>query len=77
MKIHIAVNIKSKKIISIKVTDEHVHNGSKVLPKLVESIAKSKNDITLAGKVFVADGAYDSNVVFECLWRTMGFCLVI
>ncbi|MGN6347410.1 MAG: transposase [Candidatus Nitrosocosmicus sp.] len=46
-KIHIAVNIQSKKIISIiKVTDEHVHD-SKVLPKLVESIAKSKNDITL------------------------------
>src|SRR6476659_10135255 len=33
LKIHIAVNIKSKKIISIKVTDEHVHN-SKVLTKL-------------------------------------------
>jgi DDE family transposase len=65
LKIHIAVNIHSKKIISIKVTDEHVHD-SKVLPKLVESIAKSKNDVTLVGKVF-ADGAYDSNVVFECL----------
>ena len=46
LKIHIAVvNIQSKKIISIKVTiDEHVHD-SKVLPKLVESISKSKNDI--------------------------------
>ena len=65
MKIHIAVvNIQSKKIISIKVTiDEHVHD-SKVLPKLVESISKSKNDITLVGKVFADDGAYDSNMLF-------------
>ncbi len=34
LKIHIAVNIKSKKILSMKVTDEHVHD-SKVLPELV------------------------------------------
>jgi hypothetical protein len=65
LKIHIAVNIKSKKIISIKVTAEHVHDG-KVLPKLVDDIATSKKDITLVGKVF-ADNAYDSNAVFECL----------
>ena len=54
MKIHIAVDIKSKKIISIKVTDEHVHD-SKMLPKLAEDIKKS-NHISI-GKVFV-DGAY-------------------
>jgi D-arabinose 1-dehydrogenase-like Zn-dependent alcohol dehydrogenase len=35
-----------------------------VLPKLVESIAKSKN-ITV-GKI-IADGAYDSNEIFRCL----------
>ncbi|MER5175317.1 MAG: transposase, partial [Candidatus Nitrosocosmicus sp.] len=35
LKIHIAtVNVKSKKILSIKVTDEHVHD-SKALPELV------------------------------------------
>jgi hypothetical protein len=64
LKIHIAVNVKSKKIISMNVTDEHVHD-SKVLPKLVEDVKNSKN-ITVVGKVF-ADGAYDSNAVFECL----------
>jgi hypothetical protein len=63
LKIHIAVDIKSKKIISIKVTDEHVHD-SKMLPKLVEDIKKS-NHISI-GKVFV-DGAYDINAVFRCL----------
>ena len=63
LKIHIAVDIKNKKIISLKVTDEHVHDG-KVLPKLVEDIKKSKHMIV--GKI-LTDGAYDSNAVFGCL----------
>ena len=40
LKIHVAVNVKTKKILSMKVTDEHVHDG-KVLPELVENIIKS------------------------------------
>ena len=40
LKIHIAVDIKTKKILSKKVTDEHVHD-SKMLPELVEDIIKS------------------------------------
>ena len=63
LKIHIAVDTKSKKILSVKVTDEHVHDG-KVLPKLVEDMKKSNH--MSAGKVF-ADGAYDSNAVFKYL----------
>ena len=65
LKIHIVVDTKSKKILSMKVTDEHVHD-KKMLPKLVADIAKSKKSITLFGKI-LADGAYDSNDVFECL----------
>ncbi len=34
LKIHIAVNVKTKKILSMNVTDEHVHDG-KVLPGLL------------------------------------------
>ncbi len=35
LKIHIATNVKTKKILSVKVTtDEHVHD-SKALPELV------------------------------------------
>jgi ribosomal protein S17 len=41
LKIHIAVDIKNKKIISLKVNDEHIHDG-KVLSKLVEDIKKTK-----------------------------------
>ena len=62
LKIHIAVNVKSKKILSIKVTDEHVHD-SKALPELVENIIKSDKII---GKVF-GDGAYDGNDIFRYL----------
>src|SRR6478609_11052393 len=63
LKIHIAVDVKSKKIISMKVTDEHIHD-SKMLPKIVDAIAKSKH--VTVGKI-IADGAYDSNAVFKCL----------
>lgn len=63
LKIHLAVDIKSKKILSVKITDEHKHD-SKVLPKLIECMAKQKDKrIT---KV-LADGAYDSNSVFRFL----------
>ena len=62
LKIHIAVNVKTKKILSIKVTDEHVHD-SKALPELVENIIES-DSVTAIGKLF-ADGAYDGNDVFR------------
>ena len=43
LKIHVAVNVKTKKILSMKVTDEHVHD-SKALPELVDDVIKSDND---------------------------------
>jgi hypothetical protein len=68
LKIHIAVDIKSKKILSMmKVTnDEHVHD-SKVLPlpELVQRIIKSNS--ATATKLFADGSAYDSNGVFRCL----------
>jgi IS5 family transposase len=63
LKIHIAVDIKSKKILSMKVTDEHIHD-SKMLPELVQNIIKSNS--ATASKLF-ADGAYDSNEIFRYL----------
>ena len=57
LKIHIAVNIKTKKILSImKVTDECIHD-SKVLSELVENIIIIKSDNMVSiGKLF-AEGA--------------------
>ena len=65
LKIHISVNVKSKKILSIKVTDEHVHD-SKAVPELVENIIKSDSVTTAIGKLF-GDGAYESNEIFRYL----------
>ncbi len=66
LKIHIAVDIKTKKIFAMKVTDEHVHD-SKALPELVNDVIKSDNitPITI-GKLF-ADGAYEGNNIFGYL----------
>ena len=66
LKIHVAeVDVKSKKILSMKVTDEHVHDN-KALPGLVGNIIKS-NNMTSIGKIFADDGAYDSNDIFRCI----------
>ena len=65
LKIHVAVNVKSRKILSMKVTDEHVHDG-KALPELVENVIKPNNMTAAVGKLF-ADGAYDSNDIFRYL----------
>jgi len=64
LKIHIAVNVKAKKIRSMKVTDdEHIHD-SKELPELVDDIIKSDRKTTI-GKLFADDGAYDNNGIFR------------
>jgi DDE family transposase len=65
LKIHIAVNLKTKEILSMKVTDEHVHD-SKEVPGLIENIIKSNNNMIPIGKLF-ADGAYDGNEIFRNL----------
>ena len=65
LKIHVAVNVKSRKILSMKVTNEHVHDG-KALPELVENAIKPNNMSAAVGKLF-AGGAYDNNDVFRCL----------
>jgi hypothetical protein len=64
LKIHVAVDVKTKKILSMKVTDEHVHD-SKALPGLVEDIIKSDKKMT-SGKL-IADGAYEGNDIFGYL----------
>ena len=64
LKIHVTVDVKTKKILSMKVTDEHVHDP-KALPELVENIIKSNNMSTI-GKLF-GDGAYENNNIFRYL----------
>ena len=61
LKIHVAVDIKNKKIISLEVTSEEVHDG-KMLKKLIDN-ASANNDV----KGALADGMYDSNENFRYL----------
>jgi len=63
LKIHVAVDIKSKKILSMEITDEHVHDN-RMLPTLVDDLVKSNEYII---DKFLADGAYDSNDTFRFL----------
>ena len=68
LKIYVAVNIKTKKILSMmKVTDEHIHD-SKALSGLVNDAMKSDGITTAVaiGKLF-ADGSYDNNEIFRYL----------
>lgn len=63
LKIHLAVDIKKKRIISLQVTSEQVHDG-KVLPVLIDDITITQNKIV--GSV-IADGSYDNNKNFQYL----------
>ncbi len=64
IKIHVAaVNIKTKKIMSMEVTKENVHDG-KILKELVEDVISKDNNIQ---KVSADDEAYDSKDNFRYL----------
>ena len=63
LKIHVAVDIKKKRILSLHVTSEQVHDGQ-VLPILVDDITIKQNKIVDSA---IADGAYDNNNNFQYL----------
>jgi IS5 family transposase len=65
LKIHVAVDIKKKKILSLEVTSEEVHDG-KMLSNLVDNTMK-KNTV----KRVLADGSYDSNSNFRYLSKNL------
>ncbi len=44
LKIHVAVNIKTKEILALKVTDEKVHDG-KVMKNLVEGVLNNNRNV--------------------------------
>ena len=61
LKIHVAVDIKRKRILSLEVTSEEVHDG-RILKKLVDNASENNN---LKG--ILADGMYNSNNNFRYL----------
>ncbi len=65
LKIHVAVNIKTKEILALEVTNEKVHDGRRMLTKLVNHVLD--NHATKIESVFLADGAHDTNRNFRYL----------
>jgi hypothetical protein len=65
IKIHVAVDIKTKEILAIEVTDEKSHDGRKVMPKLIEHVLKNNKDIKI--KSALGDGSSDSNENYKFL----------
>ena len=73
VKIHVAVNIRTKEILALEVTDEKVHDG-KMLKTLVDQVSISSSDKKKKKKKKIiriksvsADGAYDTNRNFRYL----------
>ena len=60
IKIHIAVNVRTKKVLSMEVTKEDVYDGV-MLKKLVNNVVSENIDV----KKVLADGAYDSKDNFS------------
>jgi len=72
LKIHVAVDIKTKEILALEVTDEKIHDN-RMLKKLVNHVLDSSsgsNDqpLNMIRRISAsADGAYDSNSNFRFL----------
>ena len=68
LKIHVAVDIKTKEILALEVTDEKVQPMVRMLRKLVNRVINSFSELTtIKIKSALADGAYDSNSNFGYL----------
>ena len=67
----LAVNIKTKEIIALEVTDEKVHDG-KVMKQLIEQVLNNNHNIKI--KSFLGDGAYD-NMRISNIFKRKGFGL--
>ncbi len=56
LKIHIAVNIETKEILALEVTDEKAHDGQ-IMPNLIEYILKRKSNNDIKIKSALGDGS--------------------
>jgi hypothetical protein len=69
LKIHVAaVDIKTKEILALEVTNEKSHDG-KVMPKLIEYVLKRNSNKDIRIKSALGDGSYNSNKNFNYLQK--------
>jgi hypothetical protein len=62
LKIHVAVDIRKKKVVSLEVTSEEVYD-SRMLKKMVKAASENNN----VKRVLADDAAYDSKKNFRYL----------
>lgn len=70
LKIHIAVDINTKEIVALEVTDDEKVHDDKMLKKLVDTVLdnnKKPNKTIIKIKSLLGDGAFDSNRNFRYL----------
>jgi hypothetical protein len=68
LKIHVAVDVNTKEILALEVTDEKVHDGQ-VMPRLIEHILNKSHNRDIKIKSALGDGSYDSNENFKYLQK--------
>jgi transposase len=66
LKVHVAVNAKTREILALGVTDERMHDGT-VMKELVKHALNGHLHHSERVKSVLADGAYDSNASFKFL----------
>ncbi len=67
LNIHVvAVDIKTKQILALEVTDEKMYD-SKVIKNLVASVLNNSRNVKI--KSFICDGVYNSNENFKYLMK--------
>ena len=70
LKIHIAAIVKTnKKILSIRVSDKHVHDDSKTLPELFDEIIELDNITTIGNYLLMMKLMMAT--IFLDIWETM------
>ena len=66
IKVHVAIDVKTKKLLALEITDERIGDG-KMLQPLIKQAKKNSNGKKI--KAAYADGAYDSKDNFNFLYN--------
>ncbi len=64
LKIHVAVNIKTKEILALEVTDEKIHDG-RMLKRLINHVLDNFDKKKIESVLLAVDGSLDPNMNFR------------
>jgi hypothetical protein len=72
IKLHVAFDLRRKKVVAIEITDERVHDSQKA-NELVESVKREAKEKGKEVSKVIGDGAYDAHRFFRYLHNN-GIC---